>query len=78
MGISLFRIALAAGLTSTFGYAFKAYRDHQRKTAREADRVAEQEWETDGGSNLKKVNPPVPLNPGVTRTTGEMYQPRTV
>ena len=78
MELSLYRIALAAGLTSVLGYAFKVYRDHQKKAAHETDHVAEQEWETDGGSNLTKVNAPVPLNPGVTRTTGEMYQPRGV
>lgn len=76
MGTSLFRIALAAGLTSILGYAFKAYRDHQIKLARKSDRAAEQDWETDGGNNLHKVNPPVSLNPGITRATGEMYQPR--
>jgi hypothetical protein len=47
----IIRAAAFAALTSAIGYAVMAYRT--RKQQEKYDKLAAQEWETDGGSNMK-------------------------
>ncbi len=53
MVAQIIRAAVVAAATSAIGYAVMAYRNSRALKQQEAhDKLAVQEWETDGGSNI--------------------------
>jgi hypothetical protein len=59
MGITtrMFSTAVVTALTWLTGYAVVYYRRRKAQELRAADKIAVQEWETDGGNNLAKAGP---------------------
>jgi hypothetical protein len=48
---ALFKALIVTGLTSLAGYAFRTYRERKAREQRESNKLALQQWDTDGGGN---------------------------